>query len=297
VSILDLISKIGAEEKALIDLEFVSPVFNNTQVATRVSGIVYTFIIPKVKPGWYKIKPTDTKFAKVVGEAGLSEIEKYQKYLRDVRVTVAQKKDGIYMGIIGTGTMDVFGQTAYVLLADDTISDFDRVICKYDGCNFWYSSLDSLNDPSKADYLRESMAKLVPPEKIKYKGLVFDEKAAYGFRVGLDLKYAEEMKRIAEEARKTTLQKDVEYAGGQFVNSEEKSDHYSVTYIVDGHQYTSYISKDPSHRVITAGICLAGTDHRFDLKSLITVMREGQRRHLIHRTMHDEDDDDGDWED
>ena len=46
-----------------------------------------------------------------------------------------------------------------------------------------------------------------------------------------------------------------------------------------------YIGKDDNHKVITAGICLNEGDQNFNLKALISVMREGQNRGLIHRTM------------
>jgi len=86
-----------------------------------------------------------------------------------------------------------------------------------------------------------------------------------------------------ERMKEVTLRNDVEFAGGQFIRHEEKNDHYSVTYEVDGQQYTSYISKDPIHQVLTAGICLEGGDKDFDLKSLISVIREGQQRKAIFR--------------
>lgn len=275
-SILDLISKVGAQEKALTSTEFISPVFFNTKVATRVSGMVYTFEIPKTKPGWYCFHPIDHKRAEIKGEAGLDQVEQYQKRLPKVRATVSLKKGRAYMAVVEKNSKEFLGRGIYVLLPDDSVSDFDRVIVRYDGCNLWYESPDTANDPSKSEYLRESLSKLVPAEKLYFSGLLFDEKAAYAFRTNMDKEYVEEVK-------KDSIQKDVEHAGGKLVKYSEKSDHYSVTFSVDGHKYTSYISKDPSHQVITAGICLAGTDKRFDLRSLITVMREGQHEGLIHR--------------
>ena len=274
--ILALIDKIGKKESAITEMEFISPICGNVQVATRVYGLIYAFDIPKTAPGWYKIRPKDARTAGVVGQAELGEIELYLRRFPKVRATVAMKRDGVYHGILQRSSA-LDGQSTPILLTDDSIQDFDRIICRFDGVSYWYESIDTINPPDKAEYLRTSLQKLVLPQAIKYSGLLFDEKAAYGMRCEVD-------KRFAEEIKSRILREDVEHAGGKLVRFSEKSDHYSVTYSVDGHAYTSYVSKDPMHRVITAGVCLAGTDHKFDLKSLITVMREGQHTGRIHRT-------------
>jgi hypothetical protein len=154
--------------------------------------------------------------------------------------------------------------------------NFDRVIVRYDGANFWFESVDTGNDPTKAEYLRDSLEKLVDPGEIKFANLSFEEKMAYSLRTTFD-------KRFLEDKKENVLKKDVEHAGGEFVRFVERSDHFSVTYKVDGEEFTSHISKDNKRMVIAAGICLSGNDHRFDLKSLITVVREAQQTGVLHR--------------
>jgi len=277
---LDLIKKVGEKENSITLMEFVSPIFHNTRVATRVCGIVYYFDVPSVKPGWYTIRPKNNRAAVIVGEATLPDIDKYLRNLDRVRVTLAMKDKDVYYGVPGKiwdTKGAVKGKPVPVFLFDDSVQDFDRVICCTDSMNFWYQGPDPSNNPAKAEYLRTSMQKLVEPDKIKFTDLLFDEKAAYAFRLSID-------KKLKEELKKKGVQADIEHAGGKFLRSVERSDHISVTYMVDGDKYTSYVSKDPTHKIITAGVCLAGTDNLFDLKSLVTVLREGQRRDLIHRT-------------
>jgi len=269
---LDLISKLGAAEAALP--AFISPVFYNDFVITRLHGLMYKFRIAKHKPGWYEFEPEDFKHAKSTGTASLDKIDSYLKKMPKVYATACMKHRDTYIGVVGQNNPVYCGETKHILLPDDGIMDFDRMVCRFDGANLWYHQPDMLNDPVKADYLRNSLSE--GQKELKHTGLLFDEKAAYSVRYEMTQKYAEELEEVK-------LRKDVEFAGGKFIKYSEKSDHYSVTYSVDGQQYTSYVSKNPSHSVITAGICLDDTDDRFDLKSLITVMREGQRRRLIYR--------------
>jgi hypothetical protein len=275
--VLDLISKIGKQESSLTQRTFVSPVYNNTLVATRVERIVYTFTIPQNKEGWYNIQPVDSKRARIVSSAELFEVEEYLKYLGKVRVVLVMKQQGLYLGIPDKANnfgLEI-GVPIPVFLCDDLPLDFDRVIARYDGANLWYERIDSGNDPAKADYLRDCMTKVVNPSKINFSGLTLEEKHAYSLRMTLD-------KKFVEEQKKDTIKQDVEFAGGKFLRFDEKSDHLSVTYTVDGQQFTSRISKDPRRMIISAGLCLAGDDRKFDLKSLVTVIREAQRKRVVH---------------
>jgi hypothetical protein len=276
--VLSLIKKMGEKETALTELEFVSPIFNNRVVATRVDGVLYTFQVPRSKPGWFKIKPNDTKYARIVGEADLMEIEQYLKYFDRLRLVVAMKKDRVYLAV--PDKMNKFGlppqELIPVFLTDDSVMDFDRILARYDGANFWFERVDTANDPIKSEYLRNNLERLLDTKSLKCPGLTFEERLAYTLRTTLD-------KSLVEDRKKKTFQEDVEHAGGKLLRFSEKSDHYSVTYTVDGEQFTSHIAKDSEHRVIAAGICLAGNDRRFDLKSLITVVREAKRRRIVHR--------------
>jgi hypothetical protein len=278
--VLDLIRKIGEIENSIEDRAFVSPIFFNEFVATRIHGIVYKFKILHVpQPGWYDIKPVDKKTAKTKKIAELSDIENYLKHLQKIRLVLVMKKNNVYFAIPDKSNSQKFSidQLIPVYLFDDTVLDFDRIIARFDGANFWFHQIDSSNDPSKSTYLREQLLKFSDPKKIGFTGLTLEEKIAYSFRFSLD-------KKLVIDSKKETLRNDVLHAGGDFISFIEKKDHYSVTYFVDGHKYTSNVSKDERRSVITAGICLSGEDRTFDLKSLITVMREGQQEGRIHRT-------------
>ena len=284
--VLDIIEELGEKEQRITDLEFVSPVFFNDTVVTNIDGLVYTFKIRKVKPGWYKIRPVNEHFAKIIGDADIGERDRYLRCLRKLRVVLTLKRDNVFLAIPDKSSIPhISGDSNYgsplselipVLLFDDTVLDFDRVIVRYDGSNFWFESVDLGNDPVKSEYLRESLEKYVDPKKIRHPNLSFEEKMAYSLRTTFD-------KRFLEDKKEVMLKKDVEHAGGKLIRFQERSDHFSVTYNVDGEEFTSHISKDDRRMVIAAGICLSGNDHKFDLKSLITVVREARQRGLVHR--------------
>jgi hypothetical protein len=277
MNVLDLISKIGEKETQLLKKVFISPIFSNTVVATNVDGIIYSFFIPRVAGGWYQIQPKDTKTAKIAGPADFSDREKYLKCLDKLRLVLTMRKDGIFFGVPDKANKFGFqvNDLLPVFLCDDTVLDFDRVIARFDGANIWFESVDQGNDPTKADYLRNCMEKVLDPDELKLSGLTLEERLSYTLRLTLD-------KKLIVDKKKDGLKKAVEFAGASFVKFIERSDHYSVTYRVGSEEYTSYVSKDPVHSVISAGLCLQGNDQRFDLKSLVTVIREGQQKGLIH---------------
>lgn len=275
---LDIIQKLGEKEDALIGSSFVSPVFNNTNVITLVSGLVYSLKIPRVSPGWYCVKAISNTEAEIVEEADLMQIEEYLKKFPKIRIILIQKQGNYHIGIpFKNNNQDFnFRNPLPIFLTDDNVDLFETVICRFDGGNLWFNNIDPSSDLIKSEHLRDAFEKGIEPSKICYKGLSIEEKVAYSLRFNLDKNHRELLKH-------KNLKKDIEFAGGRLIKFDERKDHYSVTYKVDNQEYTSYISKDPVHQVLTAGICLEEGDKNFDLTSLISVIREGQRRNLIYR--------------
>jgi hypothetical protein len=275
---IDLIRRLGQKENSIQSMEFVSPIYDNLRVAVLIEGLVHRLTIPKTAPGWYRLKPLDIKRAVVTEPADLPDVEAYLRHLTKIRLVILNK-DGVVAQALPLKNNKLgldMAMPVPVYLISDFIDQFDTVVAGCDGANLWFWDSDCTNDPAKTEYLRERIGKESSPSSIRFKGLTIEEKLAYSLCHTL----IEKKKELTKEGM---LKKDVEHAGGQFVKFSERRDHYSVTYKVDGQQYTSYVSKDRAHSVLTAGICLRGGDRHFDLTSLISVLREGQRRDLIHR--------------
>lgn len=64
------------------------------------------------------------------------------------------------------------------------------------------------------------------------------------------------------------------HAGADLCDFTDVEDSYRVTFTVDGHRHVSVVSK-ADLTVQSAGICLSGEDEKFDLNSLVGVLREG----------------------
>lgn len=295
--ILGAITRLGKSERDFIGGTFVAPVVDATEVTAWIGRVSHTLSIDRPgEPGWWRFRASDFKRAEVDGRADIDEIDGYLRRLGRVMMVVAMRIDGVYHGLPMKGNPHglEWSRLHPVFLTDDMVDDFDRVVCRYDGANLWYERVDVANDPTKAAYLRDMFEGPSDPESVRYPGLTFEERAVYSMRVSLDRearerlrqRQAAERRRRIEERRsqgERDIRSDVEHAGGVFLGFREKATQYEVTYEVDGERYTSIVGKDSAHTVLSAGICLEGGDGNFDLRSLVTVMREGRRRHLIYR--------------
>jgi hypothetical protein len=278
--VLEIIRKLGETENSLSKREFISPVYKNKYVVTRIDKIAYTFSIPESKPGWYRFRPVNRKKAKILGPSSFQDTEIYQKLLEKVRIVLVQRDGDVFYGVpfkTNQQGLDIKILYPVYLVLDDMVQDFDEIICRYDGANLWYQAVEANNDQAKVNYLRESLKAAALPKKLAYSGLRFEDKMAYAIRCEID-------KKVLERNKEYRLKHAVEHAGGIFKSFTEKGDHFNVSYEVDGEKYTSTIAKNDELKVLTAGICLQSQDQKFDLTSLISVIREGQHRDLIHRT-------------
>jgi hypothetical protein len=99
INVLDIISNLGRKEQQITNLEFISPIFYNNSVVTTIDGLVYTFKVPNVDPGWYKIRPLNSISAKITGDADFTERELYLRRLGRLRVTLTLRRDKEFLAI------------------------------------------------------------------------------------------------------------------------------------------------------------------------------------------------------
>ncbi|HEX6779534.1 MAG TPA: hypothetical protein VF099_15085, partial [Ktedonobacterales bacterium] len=155
-----------------------------------------------------------------------------------------------------------------VLLAEESIQPFDTLSARFDGRLFWYERRDPRRNPALAAYLRQSLNEQIEPKALHKSGLSAEERAAYSYAWSL----LEEARRSKVEVQ---LADALAHAGGRLESFIERDEAYTITYQVDGARHVSTVRKNDL-TVLTAGICLSGQDQRFDLTSLVGVMREAR---------------------
>jgi hypothetical protein len=147
------------------------------------------------------------------------------------------------------------------------VEPFQQVIARFDGAQFWFQEIDRRRSPAIAAYLREALAAETAPNALHKPTLTREERDAY--RVAYEAVEAARRDRV--ELR---LADALAHAGAELASYIEREDAYTVAFTIDGHAHRTTVRKDDL-TVLAAGICLNGQDRRFDLQSLVGVIREG----------------------
>ncbi|MBV8078197.1 MAG: hypothetical protein JO284_17440, partial [Planctomycetaceae bacterium] len=149
---------------------------------------------------------------------------------------------------------------------------FEVLLTRFDGAQCWYEGPDPRRDPATAAFLREALARMVEPEALSRPGLTAEERVAYtlNYLPRLEAEAAARRDRVEERLRAALA-----HAGASLADYTERGDVYRVAFEIDGRRHVSVIAQDDLS-VQTAGICLSGQDHLFDLQSLVGVLREAR---------------------
>jgi hypothetical protein len=280
MSIGDVLDRMEKAEQSFAGTEFLAPVVGAARVNVRLAGIVCQLHIAHGLPaefaGWALLRARSTSQAEFVRPAGLSEVAAYLALFPAVRLILATKEHAwlAYPAQSGDRRFAISGPVP-VLLAEDGLERFETVVARFDGRLFWYERRDPGRDPALAAYLREQLARPepLPDEALHKPGLSREEREVYAC-----VALAREQGQQARAQQR--LGRALAHAGAELQSFAERGGVYVVTYQVDGRQHVSTIQRDDLS-VVTAGVCLTGQDRRFDLTSLVGVLREGARRHQL----------------
>ena len=91
-----------------------------------------------------------------------------------------------------------------------------------------------------------------------------------------------ELERLEREAvlrgsLETRVQQHLDFMGADMVQWEEEGEGVRVTWEYEGYRHTSRIARDTS--VLSAGICLSGTDREHNLSTLVATIQEARELH------------------
>lgn len=277
MNVFDLLDKMEAAEDAFLDTEFLAPVLPGGQVRVRVAGLVCTLkVMDPPGPDWAILKPLSLDRAVIVDRPSLRQVRDYISLYPAVRLLLIARTDPDWLALPahrGDARLQIDGAVRVHLVTG--ARPFQRIVARFDGAHFWYQEIDRRRSPAIAAYLREALAAEIEPEELHKPTLTAEERDAY--RVAY--KAIEEARRDNVEAR---IDAALAHGGGEFAAYIEREDAYTVEFRVDGQAHSTTVRKDDLS-VLVAGICLEGQDRRFDLQSLVGVIREGARGGRIYR--------------
>ena len=278
----ELLNRFAQQEEEFLQREFLAPALPGGTVRVRLGGVICKMRIePADFRGWGLFQPISHKNARLQREATLAERRSYLQILPQIRLIVCRRVGDSWYGSaasFGDSRIRLAG-LAPINLAEE-VQLFDCVRTRYDGSQFWFDEADMRHDPSRSAYLRSQLGEQTAPEGLDRSGLTAEERAAY------ELNYwelsqppgdARDLADLAEaDPIQHRLRESLSHAGAQLIDYLERADSFRVTYSVGGRQYTSSVNKEDL-TVQVAGICLSGEDQKFDLGSLVGVLREGDQ--------------------
>jgi hypothetical protein len=290
--VAELLDRLGEEEQQFLSREFLAPAIRGGSVRVRIGGVVCRIrISPKDFEGWGVFRPRSHTIAELVGPATLAQRRQYLDIFPLVRLIVCRRRGTRWLGSAAS-----FGDRRFrieglvpIELAEE-VQTFDVVRCRFDGATFWFDEIDSRHDAAAASYLRHALEQTVDPVSLGRPGLTAEQRAAYEvnywerLRPGAGRRDARQQRRtgprlgqppeeLSVDPVQARLRESLSHAGARLVDYLERSDSYRVTYSIGGQQYTSSVAKNDL-TVQVAGICLSGQDRKFDLSSLVGVLRE-----------------------
>jgi hypothetical protein len=279
----DAIARLAAVEREFLRAHFLAPVVRGGGVRVRIGGAVCRVRIdPTDFEGWGVFLPVSHAEAMLDREATMGERRRYLDLLPRVRLVVCGTDGGQPSAVPenrADARLSVGGQIDLRLAAEGEAGLFDTVVSRFDGSQFWFDDGEASADPGAAAYLRQSMAGMTHPDRLDRLGLTGGQREAYGVAYA---RLAEAARRTREQRRRDREGRDdqrmrqlLSHAGATLRDfAEGPGRTYRVTYDVDGRRHTSVVGRN-DFTVLSAGICLSGEDAKFDLGSLVGVLREG----------------------
>jgi hypothetical protein len=270
----DVLDRLAAAEERAFAAEFLAPLLRGGVVQVRIAGVICRLKVGQTDfQGWGVFRASSARTAELRRPATLAERRHYLDLLPLVRLIVVSRAGAGSLAIPahrGDKRFRIEGMVAVRLVEDAQL--FDVIRARFDGTQCWYDEPEPRHDPGAAAYLRESLVRLVPPNEVSRPGLTTEEVAAYVINYAPRLEARIQAERNLVDER---LRVALAHAGAALREYQEHGDSYRVIYEVDGRRHISVIDQGDLS-VQAAGICLSGEDRRFDLQSLVGVLRQGR---------------------
>lgn len=267
-----LFAKLAEQETKFAAEQFLAPVISGQKIRIKIESVLMELdVTPKRFSGWGVFSCKDYRTAKRIRVANEFERDEYLKLFPAIRCIVVKKGDDHFGICLPDSRFKITGEIPISLPLE--LQQFDCVLVRYDGENFWFDSKLFEYNP-QADYLRDEFSKKTKVDALSINGLLVEHARAYTV---LQLEEAK-LKKLTTEGK---IQDAIKRGGGIYKSFVERGNTYTITYSINNKDFTSTV--DTNLRVQSSGICLSGRDKMFDLQSLMSVIREGDNRHRINR--------------
>lgn len=279
---LNLIKTLSHEEASLRGQEFLAPLVHNSRARLRLRGLVYEFTVSNAQPGWAVCRVVDAKQAAYVEEALPWQRGDYLAYWPPLRLVLLEPlRHSAWLAVPynpsdAVQRFNLVGPVVVQLVEQG--QPFERVVGRVEGNTLWYDEPDRRADPAIAEALREALA--AERENPGVPNLGAGEQAAYTLRYNqvaasrASAESAAEAARVAAAANHTEwqLRHALEVGGARLLGYTITNYGIQVTWERDGQRSVTTVGDDLT--VVAAGVCLSGQERRFDLSSIVGVVRD-----------------------
>lgn len=273
---LELINKLAAAEAALRGQAFLAPLAGDGRARVRVGGLVYELAVRAPAPGWWLCRATGPAAAVAEAEAPPWLRGDYLALWPALRLVLLEPAGPAAWLALPLNPSDVrqrFGLAGPLLLRlVEGGQPFERVLARVDGAVLWYDDVDRRADPATAEALRAALAahERTPDEAgPRLPNLTPGERMAYEL---LAERSAAARAAAARRSTERRLSQALAIGGARLLGYQDAPGGYRVAWERDGVRSVTFV--DAGLSVVSAGICLSGEDHRFDLASIVGVVRE-----------------------
>ena len=315
-----LVARLSKESSMLQQREIIAPLLPGGKIRTHLGGMIHEFKPTSEFVGWGRFRPINEREAEALGEAMPWERGGYLELFPALRVVLLwpdpdPKRPGTWWALPfnDSDARQRFGFNAEplpVFLCDPTngAERFERVIVRVDGTALWFDGPDMLADPTHAEWLRDTAAKMEETDSF-LPGLAGSERLALIFwrirQVEIAMEPERRRQAEAERKRQAELRRQNRQKQRQWLHQERlrsqlegrlqhalaKADatlhsyseitnpdgtigHLVVEWSEHGQTRRYRSTLDPQLSVVSSGICLSGRDRDFDLTSLVNVMTD-----------------------
>jgi hypothetical protein len=269
-----LFDRLAGAEESLQSKEFLAPALRNGLISVRIEKVVCSLRPSRPFEGWGIFRSTPSGKAEMVRTATLRERQSYLDLFPKRHLILCARQGRHWLTWPAHQSDGRFGQPSMVIVHLVKEAElFDTIVARFDGARHWFERTDERADPVRAAYLRSALTVPVEPDRIERRGLSAEARTAYADAYSLMIA----SKRDPTEER---LRRALTHAGAHYRSHAPLDDGYRIEFTVDGVRHISSIGA-ADLTVQLAGICLNGEDSRFDLTSLVGVLREADGSEVL----------------